>query len=87
MTARHPADPNDPYPDPPAGDLPRPAWVEPQSPMRHCFNCGAEMGRYRDYRRDDTCGELECDRELRNQYAAEREEAHERLDRDIGWDR
>jgi hypothetical protein len=31
MTARHPADPNDPYPDPPV-DLPRPAWVEPQPP-------------------------------------------------------
>lgn len=87
MTARHPADPNDPYPDPPSGDLPRPAWIEPQPPMRHCFNCGEEIGRYCGYHRSDTCGKPECDREARYASQEERDEAHERLDRDMGWDR
>jgi hypothetical protein len=53
--------------------------------MRHCWNCGDEMGVYADYDRMDTCGKQECEREVRNQMQGEREEAHEQLDRDMGW--
>ena len=58
-----------------------------ESKMRHCWNCGAEMGLVEDrhYDRSDTCGKRECDRAAREQHEAEREEAHERLDRDMGW--
>ena len=54
---------------------------------RHCWFCGASMGIIEDrhYDRGDTCGKLECDRAARDAQAAEREEAHERLDRDMGW--
>lgn len=57
--------------------------------QRFCWNCGADMGfiENRYYERMDTCGSAECLREERNAHAAEREEAHERLDRDNGWDR
>lgn len=53
--------------------------------MRHCFNCGAELGCYADYDRADTCGAQECNREARDSIAEERDDAHERLDRDNGW--
>lgn len=53
--------------------------------MRHCFNCGAELGVYADYDRFDTCGSRECDREARDAVYREREEAHDQLDRDMGW--
>jgi hypothetical protein len=56
---------------------------------RHlCWNCGEDMGewdrRYCDSR--DTCGKRECERAARVAAAAERDEAHEQLDRDCGWD-
>jgi hypothetical protein len=56
-----------------------------QPPMRHCNNCGEELGR--SWHRDpyDTCGKRECEREARYQAQADREEAHEQLDRDLGW--
>jgi hypothetical protein len=54
-------------------------------PMRYCFYCGAEIGRYRDYDRLDTCGEAECEREARYARDAERDEAHRQLDDDRGW--
>jgi hypothetical protein len=54
-------------------------------PMRHCFYCGEELGRYRDYDRLDTCGKMECLREAQDTVAAERAEAHEELDRERGW--
>lgn len=38
-----------------------------------------------DYDSRDTCGATECDREARYQAEAERAEAHEQLDRDMGW--
>jgi hypothetical protein len=44
---------------------------------------GAWDHRYSDSR--DTCGKMECEREARNQEWQEREEAHEQLDRDMGW--
>lgn len=53
--------------------------------MRHCFNCGAELGAYVDYDPRDTCGKQECEREVRDMEREERDEAHEQLDRDRGW--
>lgn len=51
-----------------------------------CWNCGADMGPWDKFSdRRDTCGNLECERESRNAYEAERFEAHEQLDRDMGW--
>lgn len=57
----------------------------PKKVMRHCFFCGDEIGVYADYDNLDTCGKLECNRETRHASQAEREEAHEQLDRDLGW--
>lgn len=56
--------------------------------MRRCAQCGADIGMIEDchYERGDTCGSRECDRDARNDALAEREEAHERLDRDMGWE-
>ena len=52
-----------------------------------CWYCGKDMGefdrRYCDSR--DTCGEPECERAARDAERQEREEAHEQLDRDRGW--
>lgn len=57
--------------------------------MRHCFFCGGELGiiESKFYERTDHCGSRECQREAQDMYRAEREEAHEQLDRDMGWDR
>ncbi len=52
--------------------------------MRFCFNCGAEFGFYADYDQLDDCGAQECQRAAREARAQERDEAHERLDRDMG---
>lgn len=53
--------------------------------QRHCFNCGAELGFYADYDRMDDCGSAECRRAAQDAYSQERDEAHEQLDRDMGW--
>jgi hypothetical protein len=55
--------------------------------LRHCWNCGAEIGYIDDrfYDKGDTCESPECNREARHQAAAERDKAHEQLDRDMGW--
>ena len=54
---------------------------------RFCWNCGESMGlvasKFYDSR--DTCGKAECEREARYAAEAERSEAHEQLDRDMGW--
>jgi hypothetical protein len=55
---------------------------------RHlCWYCAKDMGewdrRYCDP--SDTCGERECERAARDAAIAERHEAHEKLDRDMGW--
>lgn len=52
--------------------------------MRHCFNCGKELGAYADHDPLDTCGKVECDRAASDAHRQEREEA---LDRDRGQDR
>ena len=53
--------------------------------MRYCFICGCEIGIYenRFHNRTDTCGERECERDVRNMYEQEGAEAHEKLDRDL----
>lgn len=54
--------------------------------MQHCWFCGAELGIYKKHYSDrDTCGASECEREARYDAMAERDEAHEQLDRDMGW--
>lgn len=53
--------------------------------MKHCFNCGAELGVMTHHDPLDTCGKQECERAARDCATQEREEAHERLDRDMGW--
>jgi hypothetical protein len=53
--------------------------------MRYCFNCGEELGFSTWSDPLDTCGKPECDREARDAMQAERDEAHEQLDRDMGW--
>ncbi len=54
--------------------------------MQHCFNCGEELGVYVHYVHDiECCGAQECNREMQNIYQQERDEAHEQLDRDMGW--
>lgn len=59
----------------------------PESKERFCWNCGKSMGfverKYYDSR--DTCGDRECDRHARNAEIQERDEAHEQLDRDVGY--
>jgi hypothetical protein len=52
---------------------------------RFCFNCGDSMGFYADYDSLDDCGKQECARAAREVMQAEREEAHEELDRRNGW--
>jgi len=54
---------------------------------RFCANCGDSLGHIesRHYDRRDTCGKLACEREARDEIAAERADAHEQLDRDGGW--
>jgi len=52
----------------------------------HCAFCGADMGawdRFCDI--NDTCGARECERYARDSILAERDEAHQRLDEDMGW--
>jgi hypothetical protein len=55
--------------------------------MHFCFYCGAELGVYDSRWADplDNCGKRECAREARDAAIQERDEAHERLDRDMGW--
>lgn len=53
--------------------------------MRHCFNCGEELGVYADYDPMDDCGKRECVRAAQDSYAQERQDAHDQLDRDRGW--
>ncbi len=51
-----------------------------------CAYCGADMGPWTKFsHRDDTCGKRECERWARDQDAIEREEAHRKLDEDMGY--
>ncbi len=52
----------------------------------YCCICGEDIGvadRFSD--QYDTCGQRGCEREVRNTFAIERDEAHEQLDRDMGY--
>jgi len=54
--------------------------------MQYCEYCGDELGVYVKFGRDiDTCGKRECERYARDVQVQERDEAHEQLDRDMGW--
>lgn len=56
--------------------------------VSHCENCGADLGGPVDkYDQFDfiVCGERECARAARDQMEQVREEAHEQLDRDMGY--
>ena len=58
--------------------------------MQFCAYCGAELGVYAKPSRDqDTCGAIECERWVRDEYEAraEREEAHREPDECVWWDR
>lgn len=54
---------------------------------RFCWNCGDSMGFVEDryHERTDVCGKRECNRAASDAAAQERDEAHEQLDRDLGW--
>lgn len=56
-----------------------------QPPMRHCFNCGDEIGRSFYHDRFSSCGKGECVNAERDAHAEEREQAHEHLDREMGY--
>ncbi len=55
--------------------------------MRHCWFCGDEMGVIEDryYERTDVCGKRECVMAARDEMRAEIEDAHRRLENDMGW--
>jgi hypothetical protein len=58
-----------------------------QSRMRHCFNCGEEIGVSADYEPLDTCGRSECEREARYAQIEREERSHDELDYQMGWGR
>lgn len=47
--------------------------------MRHCFNCGAELGFYSEYHPLDTCGKQECERAARKAMQQEEDEDFEQF--------
>lgn len=54
--------------------------------MQHCHYCGEELGVFDAYYGDiQSCGKRECERSARDIQAQERDEAHEQLDRDMGY--
>jgi hypothetical protein len=55
------------------------------SKMRHCFNCGEEIGFDAYYDPLDTCGKNACLREAQEQAQMERDERHEQLDHEMGY--
>ena len=54
--------------------------------MRYCFNCGEALGVYKDHDPLDHCGKQECQKEAQYAEQERRREAHEKLDRDMGWE-
>ena len=52
---------------------------------RFCCYCGASLGRYKDYDRYDTCGEIECNREARGAIEQEMDERIDRVREDYGY--
>lgn len=55
---------------------------------QHCDFCGDDLGVYVRYGREpQTCGKPECELWARDEMQGERDEAHEQLDRDMGYGR
>lgn len=54
-----------------------------------CEYCGDDLGESVEKWAGEpvTCGKHECERWVREELEAEREEAHYQLDRAMGWDR
>lgn len=54
----------------------------PKGRIRHCWNCGADMGFIEDrhYERIDVCGKIECNRAQQDAFAEERQSAHDAVD-------
>ena len=54
---------------------------------RYCFNCGDALGPYGNpgFYRFESCSKPECQNAERDAQQQEREEAHEQLDRDLGY--
>lgn len=59
--------------------------TKPKVKMRYCCYCGEELGIYADYDKLDTCGKQECQKFAQDEARAERDEAHRKLDEDMGW--
>jgi hypothetical protein len=61
--------------------------ITPKGRERFCAYCGDSLGvvEDRNYDRTDTCGKRECERYFCDQAREDREEAHEQLDRELGW--
>lgn len=57
--------------------------------ISQCEYCGEDLGGSVDKYPDElvTCGARECERWARDEMLAARDEAHEQLDRDMGFDR
>ena len=56
-----------------------------EAKMQYCDYCGDEIGvGHRYYRDRQTCGKGECERWARDEEQAERDQAHEELDRNMG---
>lgn len=60
---------------------------KPKAKERFCPYCGDSMGiiESKYYDRSDPCGKSECFRDAAADARAERDAAHEQLDRDMGW--
>lgn len=59
--------------------------TKPLSQLRNCFNCGKPIGTYVDWDPLDHCGDDACKRAAKYARDAERAEAHDKLDRDMGY--
>lgn len=59
MTAHHPTDPNDPYPEPPSGQLPRPAWTLICCGVGQCADDAHDFKGWREFD-DGRGGETVC---------------------------
>jgi hypothetical protein len=55
--------------------------------IHNCEYCGDDLGCEIEKWPGEpiTCGKRECERWAREEALAERDEAHDRLDRDMGW--
>lgn len=52
--------------------------------MKHCAWCGEDLGEAFD-NEPESCGAPTCNREVRGMQEEARQDAHDQLDRDLGW--